>query len=495
MLILALGLAACEPSTGGAPAPTNVTEAQAGSALAAMNLAEPGRISWADRSFADGAFTFTDLTFTDADLDAPITAQSLVLSAPRLEEDGVRFDRLEILGLGLQQPDEVELALARIIVDRPGPALSQWIADGFNARDPEIDFAREDFARWAFADLGLEGLQLAVQETDSGPASISLERFGGRGFDGSRLDEMAMEQFSLSASDAETGDVRAELESFSFEGVSASFMRLMMASGGGEALSMPMNPAEMFDAFAMRGLDMNIGGALVEMPAMTASAQTRGDEVRQTSAMERLTLSADPSGPLGMQLQGGLALLGYEQINMSMVGESVYDLGEDRARTVGENYVLIEDALRIDVGQDMSGVQAYLDRYMAAIAAGEFQDGAPPMEIFEPLVIHGISVRIEDLSLLDRALSAAALMQGTTPETLRLQVSGMIGLGLAAAPAEIPRPLVASLGQALSQFIQNGGSIEIELAPSAPVSVGELVNNQVDAQALGITVTSEAPAE
>ena len=494
-----LGLAACQPGGDQASAPTEVSAAEAQDALIALNLAEPGELRWDERSFDDGVYTFTGLSFSREDMDAPLRAERLVLAAPRLEDDMVRFDRLEITGLSLSDPDDADLTLQRVIIDRPGPALSQVIADALNGREPEVDLAQEDFARWTFADIGLEGLQIAITDAAGGASDLALTRLGARGFDGDRMAEIALEGFALEASSAETGDVTASLEALSMEGLAAPFLRLMLASGSADnpvaAAINPVNAAEFYDGFAMRGLDVNAGGVMVVMPEMSATVETRGGEVRQRSAMDQLTVSADPSGPLGAQFQGALALLGYEELNITMAGDSVYDIDEDRSRTSGENYIEITDGLRIDLEQDVSGLQVYLDRYLQAAASGALANGDVPMEVFEPLVIHSMAMRIEDRSLLERALNAAGAMQGVPPEQLRLQAAGLIGLGLAAAPAEIPRPLVASLGQALAQFIHNGGTIEMVMAPAEPVSVGAMMDSGFDAEALGLTVTAEPPAQ
>jgi len=78
-----------------------VTANQAQDALVALNLDEPGDIRWAERSFDDGVFTFTGLSFTSDEMEAPLQAERLVLAAPRLDGEIVRFDQLEVTGLSL----------------------------------------------------------------------------------------------------------------------------------------------------------------------------------------------------------------------------------------------------------------------------------------------------------------------------------------------------------------------------------------------------------
>ena len=108
-----------------------------------------------------------------------------------------------------------------------------------------------------------------------------------------------------------------------------------------------------------------------------------------------------------------------------------------------------------------------------------------------------MTLTIEDLSLLERALEAAAEAQGSSPAQLRLQAGAIVAMGLAMAPAEIPRPFVTALGGAVNSFIQNGGSITVAMDPSEPVSVGEIMESgsKLDTDRLGLTVTAEPPQE
>ena len=199
---------------------------------------------------------------------------------------------------------------------------------------------------------------------------------------------------------------------------------------------------------------------------------------------------------MGARLADGLQRLGYESLDFSMAAESVFDPSEDRVRTDGDNYFEMRDGFRLTFEQDFGGITEYTERYLAAMAEGDLDEGELPSEVFEPLVIHNFSLRLEDRSLLDRALQAGAEAQGSTPEELRMQAAAMVGMGLMAASAEAPQALVASLGQALTGFINQGGTLLVSVSPDEPVSVGEIMADPaaMDAERLGLTVTNE-PAE
>ena len=73
----------------------------------------------------------------------------------------------------------------------------------------------------------------------------------------------------------------------------------------------------------------------------------------------------------------------------------------------------------------------------------------------------------------------------------------MMGMGLMAAPPEIPRPLLAQLSTALTNFVNQGGSLAIDMTPPTPLSIGDMLLDieagTFDYNDLGITVSSEAP--
>lgn len=522
MTALALALSACGPDDGtgagrDAPAATEITQDQGEAGLAALNLADNPQISWGERSFEDGVFTFSELAFTpEGEAGEAFTIEQFSLAAPRVNDDGqVEFDRLEALGLNGGE-DDGQVRVARIYVDHPGPGLSAAIADMLsgraNADTYELDI--DDISRFRFEGIGIEGVD--ITETDAGnPVAISLTGFTMDDFDGDKLAAMVMTGLSLTATDPETGPVRFGLAEFSVEGLDGALVRGMADAEGNpeeamQALSDWMMPVNLFDRFAMRGLDINAAGVQIAMPEMTSQVTERGDEIVMTSAMPALSITGEAGTPAGAQVAQALDMLGYDSFELSMGGETVYEPETDRYYTRGENYLELEDGLRISVDQDFGGFQAYMDRYSEVMAEifDEVEDGdaamagldrdinAMMMEAYEPLVLHSMRVAVEDRSLIERALGAAAAQQGVTPEEVRTQLVGLIGMGVMMAPPEMPRPLVSSLSQALMGFVQQGGTLVVEANPEEPVSVGTIMEaaeaGNFDPALVGLNVTHMA---
>ncbi|TGY88962.1 hypothetical protein E5163_07455 [Marinicauda algicola] len=515
-LALALGLSACGDEDAGAgrdrPAATEITQEEGEAGLAALNLEQTPQLSWQDRRFEDGVFTFSELAFTPEGGGEGFTIEQLVLAAPRVNEAGtVEFDRLEALGLVAGEGEE-EVRVARAFVDYPGPGLAAAIADMLSGRaaDEAYEVNVDDMTRFTFEGVGVEGVEMSATEELE---SLSITGFTFEAFDGETLGAMVMSGFSMSAEDETGAPVHLGLGEFRVEGLDGALFKSMADAEGDpqaamEAMSNWMMPTNLYDNFALRDLDVNAAGVRIAMPEMTSQVRERGQEVVMTSAMPSLTITGEPGTQGGAQIAQALEMLGYESFDLSMRGESVYDQETGRVTTRGDNYVELEDGLRISITQDIGGFNEYLERYSQVMGelfaqaetAGELgaldpQINAMMLDLYDPLMLHSMTVAIEDRSILQRGIDAAAAQQGVTPEDVRSQLVGLIGMGVMMAPPEVPRPLVSSLSQSLMSFVQQGGTLVISADPEEPVSLGAVIDaaqaGNFDPGQIGLTVAHE----
>tara|TARA_R110002073_G_scaffold19336_28_gene70828 strand:+ start:3186 stop:4802 length:1617 start_codon:yes stop_codon:yes gene_type:complete len=531
-LSTALFLVACN----GSPDTVSVDQETGDSALAALHLANSGdgAVLYGARSFDDGVYTFTDVVFTDmsdSDGDAGAEADSgdadgemsgnvefdeiraarMVLAAPRFDETGnVIFDRLSIEEAVFAEPEgdeDSQGGFDSFVIETPNAVMVADIARGFSGED--VDDDETDPAAYRFGLVSLEGLAIDGTDDESGEDfAVSLTRFALDNYDGEHLDRFELMGLNINAVDAETGPVRITLAELSMDGIGQSFfapftqgMREAMAEQAGEIaeareVSANYDPMDAYDAFAMRGLDVNVGGILVTMDSMTASIDETRDGLVGVSEMTPLVVRPDTEYQLGAQMALGLGLLGYQQLEFTAASESVYDVDADRSYTRGENYFELTEGFRIETEMDVSGILEYSRRAMSlSMAQSEDFDVA---EMLEPLMLNRLVLRIEDHSILDRALTAGSAAQGMSKAELRQQAAAMITLGMLGAPAEIPRPLLTQLSEALVGFINDGGAVTIALEPAEPLSVGALMEeaeaNALDFDSMGLSITNE-PAD
>jgi len=542
--VSALALASCggESSTTNGPQTTQVDEATASSALEALHLANSGdgAVSWQSRTFDDGVYTFTGLSFVfpddgddddEGDDDAvkneetgeaelpsedthTVNAETMTLAGPRFDAAGnVIFDRLSIAGIGIAESDEdVSGTIARFVVESPNAVMAVAIADGFSGEDVDDSDMNED--DWTYGLLAIEGLSISGSE-DGNTFTAALGLLSLSDVAQHSIGRFELSDLVIEGTDDEIGIINIRLDEISADGIGealtypfAAQFALMNAvldddtpneDITAEMPDMPegFDPLNAYEHAAVRGLDINVGGVTVTLDSMTADVENDGNEVRYTSAMTPLIIAPDTNYPLGAQMAMGLGMLGYQRLEIVSGGASVYERDADRAYTTDENYLELRDGFRVEVESDLSGLIAYS---MAAMQLGYGMDEPDPEQVIamlEPLVLNSFVFRLQDLSLLDRALTAASAAQGLPKEQLRQQAGAMITLGTMAAPAEIPRALVTQFSTAMTNFIANGGSVEFRMEPESPVSVGEIFAQAeagtVDVEALGITVTAIEP--
>lgn len=532
---LAVLLAACGGNGGSGDGDvTNVDEATASDALSALHLSTSGEgvVSWDEREFDDGVYTFTGVVFTDtsdadddddadeededgAEFDS-IRAERMILAAPRFDDDGnVIFDRLSIEDATFvsEEGEESSGGFDRFLVEGPNALMVADFARGFSGEEMDDD---EDvnFSAYRFETFALEGLNIASTE-DGEDFDMSMTRFAMENYEGERLGRFEISGVGFNGESADTGPIEFAFDEMVIENIGPSLMNSFdrgiadaMATEIGENVTEEpddfdpedYNPFDAYESFRFTGLNANIGGIRVTMDSMTAEVDENADEVIMTSEITPLVVRPDTEQPLGAQMAMGLGMLGYQQIEIHGESEAVYDRDEDRVYSRGENYFEMTDGFRIEAESDFGGYMAYAREAMRVsmgMQPDDF-DGEDVMAMFDPLTINRFVLSIEDHSLLDRALTAGSAAQGMSKAELRQQAGAMISLGMMGMPAEIPRPLLTELSTALVEFINEGGSITITIDPDEPVSVGELVragrDGSFDYDAYGVTIAAE-PAE
>lgn len=537
--VSALALAACggETETGDDFVATQVDETTANSALEALYLSESGQgaVSWESRSFNDGVFTFTGVTFEMDDTSgddtengdsegemeieveaSEVNAETMTLAAPRFDADGnVIFDRLAINNISISDDGgEGEGAITRFVVETPNADMARAFARGFSNETVDQDEVNSE--DWTYGLLAIEGLSFAGTE-DGEEFTAGFDRFAIEDLGDYSIGRFELTNLSIAGSSADVGIINFNLEEISAdnigEGITYPFASQFAVASAAFSVDTPtedatadipeipddFDPLNVYETATIRGLNANVGGVMVTLDSLTAHVEHNGDEVVSTSEMTPLIIAPDTNYPFGAQLAMGLGLMGYQQLEFVSAGASVYEREADRSYTTGENYFEMRDGFRVEIETDVTGVLAYT---MGALQAGPTLDQSDPavmMDLLAPLVLNNFVFRLEDLSLLDRALTAASAAQGVPKENLRMQAGGMIALATMGAPAEIPRELLAQFSTAMTSFIAEGGSVEVRIAPEEPLSIATLIEQaeagNIDYDAAGITISAIPPEE
>lgn len=488
----ALTLAACGEDEAGRTDPAaEGREGTSQDALAALGLAEQGRASWADRSVDGDTYTFIDFTLKSD--EGRLNAETLVLADPRMSEQGPVFDRLA-LNTGELTYEDGLASFASLSIEDGGPGVGQALANLING---EGGFDSIPLERQTFSAMALDTLRVATPAgDDAGPGELVIARAEAGRFDGETLERLTVSDIAYDAVQSDGQPIALDLERFSAEGVN---LAMLEAGADGEMASNPLIGGasagfDQYDAIAMDGLRVAAGGVLVAMPDFDAAIEAAGGgALISTAAMPALTLEADPDSDAGAGFAAALARLGYDTMSFSFASESEYDPDADRVTTTGENYLAMADGFMMRFEQDVSGVEAYAEAYRAWLESGGDAEAGPPAKVLEPLMIHSGEIRLEDRSLLDRALTMMAEQQGTTPAQLRSQAGMFVAMGAAMAGETLPPALVQELSASLTRFISDGGVLVMAFEPDEPVSAARFAA-EGGPDLSGLTVRHE-PAE
>lgn len=494
LLATTMLLAACgDGQEAREPDATPVTADEAAQAAAILGLEEQGRASWSARDYTGGVFRFENFELTlgedEEALDetpALLRAEIMEIASPYLEGDIVRFDRLSLENAVLSDSDGGETRFERLVIDRPGPALSRAVAASFTGDATTLPDLAGNLAAYSFRELALTGLAVTLPEEEGTLQASALTLRG--------LDETGLELASVESIRFDSPAARFGIENARIEGVGSRMLSAMFRDGDASPLQLMItgNPADYYRQLEITGLAGVANGMVFDMESLTGEVTPEGESLRTRASMPSLRLRAEPDSDPGAQVEAALGFLGYEEVVLRFETDAVYDPATDTITTQNNNRFVWEDGLTLDAHQEIVGVQAYSDAVAAAHASGT----ADPQTLaaHENLLrLQRLEVRLEDQSLLDRSFSAYALMNGVTPAQMRVQASALIALGLSALPAEIPRPFLNAIARPLSDFVRDGGTLVIALDPPAPVPLPELTSasGEFDIDQLGLSVSVE----
>lgn len=509
-------------------AQTRVSRADANAAIAAMGLdqSRSDEISFDSGRFSRGDYVFTNVVFhIDDDEDEPTKAgeddfnvdfdggellvAEMRFSAPRLASDGrVMFDAFSLSGVSAEGDDGEGLSLDSLEIVGPDADFAAMIAEAFanpgDSDEDDFELGEDPFER-----IAMSGFQ--VIDSEDGPTTVSLGSMILEHDDAESLARFEMTDFLIETDEGDDGPVRIALGEVRVEGLSTDTTDEWFSAIENDNMSgfmqsymnaATVNPASLFSEFVLSDFDFQAAGLDLSLASVTAENEMRRGEVHSSVALDRLHFSADSDHENGAQIAAALMMLGYSELNLHAVGNTIYEPERGRAYTSGDNYYVVEDAFRIDFSQDIEGYNEYstlmADLVADAAENGEDASEEAAMAAMAALQVNEFSVRITDQSILDRAFGAMATQQGIAPEQARAQASALVLLGAASAGPMVPAPLMSELTSAVSSFLNNGGSVTVGMRPTSPTSVGDMMmiveQDEPDIDRLGISVSAE-PAQ
>lgn len=517
--LAALALIACgKKDKAGPPSASSA----AASIEAASPLEKPFALKGAKDVDVDALFalmpeknrpTYVKKSF-DAKLGATIvTGLRFVDRTPENDEDdGFTIDRAEFYGVDMAAIDRAKAAEPAI--DAPFEKLFEKVRlFGFKPLSTEdgstigaIEIDRFELRRGGFAETEEENLA----------AFFNTFQYAGLYFKDIAVgDTIEDGSFSLTAPDLRFvgvgGGKAAAIISRNFEyrlDQPASVTEAMAGAAGGAAGAFLTGPLKGIVApdkqrvavksFEWRNIDMSglmAYGLKKEKPPMSArnlmnfgtmrllGAETYIDEKKAASLAEGSVSAAEFAWLLPSKIKSGSKglvydftayaagepkivsiLKGHGLHNVKSEADLSWDWAPDKGGASLRSSFTSDVLADMTLNADFSGLD--LKKMAAASEAGE------PQPVVALGVFNGFSLRIADKKLLDAMFDIYALEAGGTGAELRKSMPSMVRLSGAAAAAQSPR--FGAYADAVANFIEEGGALEISARPKTPVPLKTL---------------------
>jgi len=489
----------------------------ADSALQAMSLGESGagRVTFADRSIDGAKAAFSDVEIAILGMDSEdggkITVADMELDGLDMGETGPAFAMLKLSGIEVipNDPEDAEngsLEIADIQILNPSPELAAWVSSLASGEAPA---AFPDADALEFDRVALNGLNFKLNEDDMS-VDFGLGAFELGDMSATRLGAARISEIAVSGIGEDGLPFEGSLGSFGLTGVDLGLIEAAQNSAGdeeemagailSELYNNPMDPG--FDRMGIDALDIDAGGVKFALPSLDSAVARNeaGQPVRYATAPYTMTLGANAEGgEPGSELAEMLGRIGYEQLELSGEALSDYDPESDVVSFEADrNYITLTDGLSLNFGGKLEGYSAYASS-IGNMDMGEMMSGGQPdpdlmQEAISKLTLHNINMTVIDNSLVDRLFNLAAAQSGQEVSQVRSQaVMGINMAPMMAAQAGVDAEIVTELATAVSEFLQEPGTLSSGLAPEEPLSIATLSEmedpSQINKSMLGFSAT------
>ncbi len=478
-----------------------VSDANAMQALTLMGLNESGtgELKWESRSGDKGNYVFTNVTSADADDDEG-TLGTLELKGVHMEGEQALFDQITLNNFKAVEEDDTIVTFKSLSLTEPSPTLAAAFAEAFNGNKDAFDDMEGDIS---FTALSFAGLKVTDEDGTINLDSVNL----GKAKDGTGV--FSIHDFNMDMADDGTR-IKMNLDSIDVTGVNIEKYKGILAASiksgkkgekgmSDEALKTLMGSMDPYDPdfqdFSLKNFHLDADGLTVNLDSMDGKAERKGDKIIMTQSMSPLTITpSTTSKDKGMKkFTETLASLGYEKLEFTMAQNSVLNAKED-SMTIKDSYIAMTDGFKLSFDYDMVGYKAYMQEAIALSGKAETNPMAM-LGMMDKLQIKKLRLGLKDDSIIDRAFKFAAEQQGDTPEGIKQKAK----MGLAFLPMmakdEGQQKIAGELSTALGEWLENGGSLVINMDPAEPVVIGSIAKGSMsgdfDVSTLGLTITHE----
>jgi hypothetical protein len=484
---------------------------KAADALAAMafDSSDSGMLSFGASDVDGAAATFENVSWAIPDEDdASINMGKVEFEGLDMSDAGANFARMTVTDIVIVPPeddrDDGSLEIASVELINPSPELAAFVASLGGANGEPGEFP--SFDQITFDAFSLNGLNFKLNEGDE-DVSIDFGDVKILGFSGERVELFQLADIDMDIYDSyDDKRMKFAIGNFAIEGADKKTIDTMMQaaqSGDDEEAMMqaimqtaygdPTDPG--FDGFAMADISFDGDGVNFALPKMDAVVDRNkdGKVTRYETFPFTATLKADPeAGEMGAELAGALAMLQYEEIEISGESLTVYDPENDTSE-IKSNRISLKDGFDLNFTGKFGG----LESYGAALATMDMDamqnDPEAMMQAFSQLTLYDVEMTLKDDSIVDRLFNLAATQSGDDPQSLRNQAVAMTSMApMMAAQSGVDPEIATEVASAIADFLKEPGTLTIKMDPNDPIGANTFSSpEEITKKALGLSVTAK----
>ena len=467
--------------------PKRITDdVEAKKALAALGLTESNSngLSWDSQKGSGGNYIFTNMK--SASSDGMITIAKAEIFGVHMNGEDATFDRADFGNVSLTGED-VKLNVDSMSLSRPTAATAKALINSLEdlTKDTDLDFG--DNADFGFGALSMKSVNITAAELTG---TIDQLVWGKDDTTGRADVKVGNVDLTLPLEGSDVASLMT-LKSFSARGINTDdISKGFTAGANGNASSLSSMLAgfnvykKPYDSVKLEGFKYDSAAVNVDMPKIEAETNVKGDITTVTQLLSPMTIQVNDGakGSAG-QAYDMLQQLGFDKMTFKSSQTTVLDKGKDTME-VKDGIFDMAEGFRLNYTYGTSGLKALADT--------QRDQTAQLNNVLENMKINGMTLSLEDKSIVERGLKLAGQLRGASPDRVKQEMRAALAFAPLAARNSLEKEIIGELGGAFMDFIDDGGTLTIQLDPAAPIAFSALENpEKVSPKDLGFSARQD----
>jgi len=256
-------------------------------------------------------------------------------------------------------------------------------------------------------------------------------------------------------------------------------------------LSARMDPYDPdYDHVSMKDFDMNIMGMSLGFDSYVADMEKKGSKIISTQKMSPMTLKFTDDASSDMaEARDALKEFGYDELVLTMGGTTILDEKTD-TMTTDDTYITLKDGFKLSFDMDLNNYKEFMAKYNE-MSLSDNPEPSAAMDMFAAMDFTDLKVSFTDNSIIDKSFAFAAKTQGGSVAELKSQAKMGMAMMTMFAQDEAQQKLAADAGTALTDLIDNGGTLTIRMQPKKGFDLGAAIEGDLDVEAMGLSISTK----